>query len=65
MMVAVASGPSRGWISFSAKWDWFVLWGAKYQTAIKHVVVNSDHLFCLLFSKKPANVIAKVVKEAL
>jgi len=45
--------------SFSARFDYLVLWGAKYPKAVKHVWISCDHILGLLFSKKPAEEIAK------
>jgi pimeloyl-ACP methyl ester carboxylesterase len=46
-------------LSFGARFDYLVWWGAKYPAAEKYIKMSSDHLFCLLFSKKPAREIAE------
>lgn len=46
-------------VSCRARFDWLVIWGSKYPGATKHITVTCDHLFGLLFSKRPAEIIAE------
>lgn len=52
-------------ISFSARLDYFVLWGAKYPAAVVHKKLWCDHLFGLLLSDGPAKTIAQTTKTVL
>jgi pimeloyl-ACP methyl ester carboxylesterase len=45
-------------VSCRARFDYLVLWGARYPKATKHICVTCDHLLGLLISKRPAQVIA-------
>lgn len=50
-------------LSCQSRFDWFVPWGSKYPNATRHIIVPCDHLFSLLWSKKPANLIARAAAD--
>lgn len=52
-------------LSFRAKFDCMVWWGSFYPRAVKHITVYSDHLFWLLFSKRPTQIVARATKKFL
>ncbi|PCI30841.1 hypothetical protein COB52_00720 [Candidatus Kaiserbacteria bacterium] len=49
-------------ISFRARFDWVVWWGARHPYAEHHEAISCDHLLGPLFSDKPAEKIAEVSK---
>lgn len=52
-------------ISFSARLDYFVPWGARYPAALVHKKLWCDHLLGLLLSGGSAKTIAQTTKTAL
>lgn len=51
-------------ISFVAKYDWCVGWGARYPRAVAVYEIQSDHLVYLLFSPRPAReIISRILQH--